>query len=481
VANDVLAACYACLRSGGLAGVVVGKAASLYYWTSRRSLRLWVLESMVGLAGCGAADVSVPAAIAPTSAQATRTRLVPTVPPPTATVYPTLVPTRTVSVPPTAEPTIRPLTIDERRQIFEEIWQTVDQHYLYADFRGVDWKAMREEYEPRVEADQTQEAFYGDMAEMVARLDDHHSRFLPPAAAQAQDASNSGYETTVGIGVVTQPKADGAFIQMVFPDSPAARADLRPRDRIIAVDGRPYAPSDGDFLGLTGSRVRLNVVRPGSKPRDVVLVRQEVQGRIAPYYRRFPGDIGYVWVPTLWVNDMDEQVSGALTELVADGRLHGLIVDVRANGGGWSKVLSGILSHFVRGQVGMFFDKRHVRPLVIAAPAGPDLRGLPLVVLVDHDTASYAEVLAAILQREAHAQVVGQPSSGNTETIYAYTLKDGSRLWLAQEGFRLQNGMDFEGAGVQPDSAVDVDWTRYSEDDDPQLLEALRLLGAGPK
>jgi C-terminal peptidase prc len=319
------------------------------------------------------------------------------------------------------------------------------------------------------------------MAEMVARLDDHHSRFLPPAAAQAQDATNSGYEVVVGIGVVAQPKADGAFIQMVFPDSPAARADLRPRDRIIAVDGRPYVSSDGDLQGPARTSVRLNVVRPGEKPRDVVLVRQEVQGRIAPYYRRFPGDIGYVWVPTLWVNDMDEQVSGALTELVADGRLHGLIVDVRANGGGWSKVLSGILGHFVRGQVGMFFDQRHVRPLVIAPPAGPDLRGLPLVVLIDHDTASYAEVLAAVLQREAHAQVVGQPSSGNTETIYAYTLKDGSRLWLAQEGFRLQNGVNFEGTGVQPDSTVDVDWTRYSEDDDPQLLEALRLLGAGPK
>jgi C-terminal processing protease CtpA/Prc len=77
--------------------------------------------------------------------------------------------------------------------------------------------------------------------------------------------------------------------------------------------------------------------------------------------------------------------------------------------------------------------------------------------------------------------IVGTPTSGNTETIYAYTLKDGSRLWLAQEGFRLQDGTNLEGAGVQPESTIDVDWTRYSEEDDPQLLEALRLLGAGPK
>src|SRR6185295_19574249 len=91
---------------------------------------------------------------------------------------------------------------------------------------------------------------------------------------------------------------------------------------------------------------------------------------------------------------------------------------------------------------------------------------------VDYETASYGEVLAAILQREDHALVVGTRSAGNTETIYATVLSDGSRLWLAEEAFRLQNGMNLEGVGVQPDSTVDVDWTHYSEDDDPQLLEA---------
>ena len=189
----------------------------------------------------------------------------------------------------------------------------------------------------------------------------------------------------------------------------------------------------------------------------------------------------YVTVPTLWVTDMHEQVNGALTDLVAEGRLNGLILDMRANSGGWSYVMSGLLSHFVRGQVGAFVNRQHVRPLVVPPPDGPDLRGLPLVVLVDNETASYGEVLAAILQREDHALVVGTRSAGNTETIYATVLSDGSRLWLAEEAFRLQNGMNLEGVGVQPDSTVDVDWTHYSEDDDPQLLEALRLLGAGPK
>jgi C-terminal peptidase prc len=397
-------------------------------------------------------------------------------------------------VSPTSDPTAEPawtapaltatpdeLPLEERRLIFDEVWQTVQDEYLYADFRGVDWEGIRTVYAERIEEPQTREEFYGTMVELVAQLDDNHSRFVPPAAAQAEDVSTSGRETRVGIGVVVQPKQDGAFVQLVFPESPAARAGLRPRDRIVAVDGKPYAPGLSDLQGEAGTSVRLSVVRPGDKLRDVVVVRQEVRTHILPYYRRFPGDVGYVSIPTFWANDMGEQVSGALTDLVAAGPLRGVILDVRSNRGGWGEVLNEVLSHFVRGQVGVFFGRSYVRPLVVEPPAGPDLRRMPVVVLVDGETASYAEVLAAVLQREADARVVGTPSAGNTETIYAHTLRDGSRLWLAQESFRLQDGTNLEGDGVTPDSVVDADWTRYSEEDDPQLLEALRLLGAGPK
>ncbi|HWQ15623.1 MAG TPA: S41 family peptidase, partial [Roseiflexaceae bacterium] len=406
----------------------------------------------------------------------------PTAQPPAPTPPPTRAPTATAApTPPPPTPTLDVLPLEERRQIFEEVWRTVKEEYLYADFRGVDWDGLRAVYAERIEAEQSREEFYATMVELVSQLDDNHSRFVPPAAAQAEDIITSGRETRVGIGVVVRPKVDGAFIQLVFPDGPADRAGLRPRDRIVAVDGRPYTLADGDLRGEAGSEVRLSVVRPGAKLRDVVVVRQEVRAHILPYYRRFPGDVGYVAIPTFWANDMGEQVSGALTDLVASGALRGVILDVRSNRGGWGEVLNEVLSHFVRGQVGVFFGRDYVRPLVVAPPAGPDLRGVPLVVLVDGETASYAEVLAAVLQREAGAMVVGTPSAGNTETIYAHTLSDGSRLWLAQESFRLQDGANLEGVGVMPSVLLESDWTRYSEEDDPQLLEALRLLGAGPK
>jgi C-terminal processing protease CtpA/Prc len=138
-------------------------------------------------------------------------------------------------------------------------------------------------------------------------------------------------------------------------------------------------------------------------------------------------------------------------------------------------VLVSVLSHFVRGEVGGFFDRHSTRPLVVKEGSGPDLRGLPMVVLINNATSSYAELLAAIVQAEAHAYVIGIPSPGNTETIYAYELSGGARLWVAQEGFRLSNGINLEGKGVQPDLVMDPDWTR-SELEDPHILEAMRYL-----
>ncbi|GAB4446186.1 MAG: S41 family peptidase [Chloroflexi bacterium OHK40] len=402
-----------------------------------------------------------------------------TEPPPSQTPTSLPLPSHTPAPPspsPAPAPSPTPISMQLRQQIFTEVWTTIDENYLYPDFGGVDWNAVRAEFEPRV-AQGSDEAFYQLIGAMVGRLGDDHSRFLPPSAAQREDALTSGREEQVGIGVIALPLSDGLLIQHVFPGSPAERAGLRPRDRIVAIDGRFYARQE--LEGPEGSTVRLTVVRPGAESRDVVITRRRVEGRIAPIVRRLPGEIGYVSVTTLWVSDMDRQVTDALAGLVADGALRGLVLDLRSNPGGWRSVLTGILGHFVRGDVGSFTSRKGDVPLRIGPGAQPDLRGLPLVVLVDAGTASYAELIAAVLQRQAGAVVVGAPTAGNTETIYSYELSGGARLWVAQEGFRLRDGSVIEGIGVQPDIAVLDDWTRFSEADDPGMDVALGLLTRG--
>lgn len=458
-----------------------------------RLVYLCLVLLIPGLAGC---NLRLPVALG--SSQTTP-------PQPTGTPVPTLVPTATPSATPTPTPTLTktptitpspsptqtvvsftptvatpdpvPTLLPEaqRLQLFEEVWSTVDEHYLYPDFQGLDWDAVHAEFEPQVAAAQTNEAFYDLLTAMVERLGDQHSRFLAPSAAEEEDALSTGFEANVGIGVITVPTTHGALIQQVFPNSPAAQAGLQARDRIVAINGKP-TNGGNDIHGPEGTQVQLSVVRPGEEVRNIILTRRPVEGRVTPIAHRLEGDIGYLAITTLWVNDMDDQVSGALTDMVVERPLRGLILDLRSNPGGWRDVLVGILSHFVRGEVGAFFDQRSETPLIVEAGSGPDLRGLPLVVLVDRNTSSYAELLAAILQAEANAPVIGLPLAGNTETIYAYELAGGARLWVAQEGFHLRNGTNLEGHGVQPDVVMNADWTRYSEETDPYILEALRYL-----
>jgi C-terminal processing protease CtpA/Prc len=104
------------------------------------------------------------------------------------------------------------------------------------------------------------------------------------------------------------------------------------------------------------------------------------------------------------------------------------------------------------------------------------LRGLPVVVLIDRSTASYAELLAAVLQQESRATVIGLPSAGNTETIYAYEITGGARLWVAQEVFQLNDGRDLEGRGVQPDIQPTSDWTRFRFEADPWIALAFEQI-----
>ncbi len=378
---------------------------------------------------------------------------------------------------PTATPR-PPLSAEQRQELFNDVWQTIDEHYLYEDFHGVDWAAIRAAYAPKIAAATNDDDFYHLLEALVAELDDEHSRFAPPVEARTEDALASGTDSYVGIGVLTNVEDAAAFITLVFPDSPAAEAGITRGDRIIAVNGQPFTTTDA-IRGPEGSQVQLTVQAPQADPRELALTRRAVVGRITPSSERLPNapEIGYLLIPSLWADDMHTQVISQLAELQAqDPPLAGLIIDLRGNGGGWRSVLQGLLSQFVEGDVGEFYSQSSAYPLNINSGVEFELfQDLPLVVLVDHNSASYAEVLAAALQY-AGATVIGTPSQGNTETIFQYNFDDGSRLWVAQEGFRLPNGTNLEGVGVQPDYRIEEDWTQYSIPNDPAILTAIAVI-----
>ena len=409
---------------------------------------------------------------------------------PTATSEPTLTlePSPTAQPSPTVEPTSSPtpeitptpktpLTAEQRQTLFNDVWQTVNEHYLYPDFNGVDWQQVRADFEPQVQAAASDDDFYTVLTSMVEKLNDNHSRFAPPEDARQEDAISSGTDSYVGIGVLSVHEENAAFVSLVFADSPAYEAGIQRGDRIIAVDGQPFKDVN-QIRGAAGTQVTVTVRSPQAEPRDITMTRRAVVGKIVPQTRRLPNaqNIGYMLIPSLFSNDMHTLVISDLANLQSDGGVDGMILDLRANGGGWRGVLEGILAQFTQGNVGTFYSQGNAYPLEIEAGTQyATYHSKPLVILIDSGTASNAEVLCGVLQEQG-ALVIGTPSSGNTETIFQYNFDDGSRLWVAQEGFKLLDGTNLEGKGVQPNITISDDWTQYSLPNDPAILQAIAFI-----
>lgn len=388
-------------------------------------------------------------------------------------------------IPEQGSPTATIISADERRQVFEDVWNTVNDNYLYPDFNGINWNAQKAKYEPLALAAKCSDQYYDLIDEMITDLGDQHSRYESPADAQAEDQAVSGTENYAGIGVLNQIVEDknALLVIYVFPGSPADKAGLKRRDLILGMNGQNWTDIQRQRLelrGLPGTTVTPIVQSPGAQPRNVAIVRAQVSGKVYPTLERLSADptIAYLVIETFDQDDMDTLVENSLKQLLADGKpLNGIIIDVRGNGGGLISVMENLVGEFMIGKAGSF--QSHGQSMDFNPPKGAlynQLKNVPLVVLVDKDTVSAAEMFSGALQGRGRAKIVGVTSAGNTETIVPYDMQDGSRLWVAEEGFHLLNGSMLEGKGVVPDAEIKVDWENYSEAQDPHILKAIDIL-----
>ena len=393
----------------------------------------------------------------------------------TATSTPSPTPTQTFTPTPTPTdtptPTPAPTTSPQKFALFEEIWKTVKDKYVYEDFNGVDWLAVYQEFYARLTLGVSSKGFYAAMREMIARLNDDHSIYFSPSEVEEQLAIYEGEKDYVGIGVFTVPVIEKRYVTVILPfrDSPAEKAGLQPHDRILAVNGEPIITEDGkvqDLLsGSEGTYVTLTVQTPGQEARYVTLKRERVAATIPVPHHIFstPGGkrIGYLLVVSFSDRNVDERVGKALKQLSAEPPLDGLILDLRVNQGGEYSTASGVLSYFTAGKLGYFTDRYGKKRWWSVSPKNVGgSQSLPLVVLVGDYTVSFGEIVAGVLQDRGRAYLIGEVTEGNVELLWGYPFRDGSVLLLAHERFVPANhpDQDWEKSGIIPDLVVPTDW-----------------------
>jgi carboxyl-terminal processing protease len=371
---------------------------------------------------------------------------------------------------------------DFRIALFDGVWEGIRDVYVDPDTNGLDWDAIGDEYAPLIIQTDNAHEVYDLLREMVGLLDDPFTSFYAPEDL----GDRAAYDPTYGgIGALLDTStagedSPGLRILYVFEGGSAKESGIAARDSIVGVEGDACARIV-DIRGPEGSEVTLTVVSPGEAPRDITLERRRINPLILPEARRLAADpsVGYLQVLALSGQEAVDGTEQALTRFLRDDPITGLIIDLRASNQGAPRVVIELLGAFVEGEVGEFHSRRGNEPITVEASELADrYADMPLVVLVDEDTEADAEQLAAILQDQGRATIVGTQTSGQTHGATSVEFLEGSLLQIVVFGFQLPDGRTLEGEGVSPDVAVEADWLGYREAEDPFLVAALEVIEA---
>ena len=320
------------------------------------------------------------------------------------------------------------------------------------------------------------------IAGAVRALNDPFSAYLDPRAYRQFLDQGRGQVSGIGVEVVDDPR--GLRIVRVVPNAPAARAGLARGNVIVAVQGqsiagRPSRVSSAMIRGKPGTAVRLTVMA-GSRRRDVRVVRARVFASVSARMQTVRGVRFGVDTLSSFTSGVHAELRRAIESQLKRGA-RGIVLDMRNNGGGPLTEAVLVSSIFVAKGPVVSTDGRTRPRKVYEATGGAIKRPFKVVVLVNHDTASAAEIVAASLQERRGAKVVGARTFGKGVFQAVEELSNGGALditvgrYFTPNGRNLGGGGTKRGAGVAPD--VPVPSPRPGQPDG-SLDVALRTLAA---
>jgi carboxyl-terminal processing protease len=293
------------------------------------------------------------------------------------------------------------------------------------------------------------------IAGMVSSLHDPYSTYLSPKEFKGFDQPAS----FAGIGVSVDPTPAGLKVARVFNSSPAQRAGLKTGDTIVAVNGRslrgvPASTSTALIKGPPGTSVRLTLTAKAAPKRTVTVTRATIsEPVVASALRTVHGvKLGWVYLATFSEGSHGE-LYDAVRGLLKQGA-RGLVFDLRADGGGLVSEARLVASIFVPSGVIVTTRGRTQPTVVLTAAGGAISTRTPMVVLVDHNTASASEIVTAALQDHHRATVVGTHTYGKGVFQELEPLSGGGAIKITVGEYYTPNGRNLGGSGVKEGAGV---------------------------
>jgi carboxyl-terminal processing protease len=286
---------------------------------------------------------------------------------------------------------------------------------------------------------------------------DPHSSYLNPDELKEMKVSNRGEFGGLGITVTM----DGDFVKVISPleDTPAFRAGLKPGDLIShldgeAIKGKKIHKAVSLMRGKPGTFIRLTINRVGMEPFDVDIRRAVIKVKSVRWH--LEGDVGYIRV----VSFTEKVASGIDTamEAIIDGlgdRLAGIVLDLRSNPGGLLHQSLTLSDAFLEeGIIVSVKGRRSGSQRVFEAERGDLADGLPIVVLIDPGSASASEIVAAAMQDNHRATIMGQRSFGKGSVQTITPLPQEGALRLTTQLYFSPAGRAIQARGITPDIEI---------------------------
>jgi carboxyl-terminal processing protease len=322
---------------------------------------------------------------------------------------------------------------------------------------------------------------------MVGELDPH-SQFMTAEEFEDLRIATEGNYSGIGVEVTIEDE----LLTVIAPldGSPAARAGIRPGDRILSIDGEPVRAALEDAIasirGDPGTIVKLGVGRePNPQPLEFTLVRAMVSVHSVRFGMLEPG-YGYLRISQFSESTgQDTEAAVRALEDEAGGRLRGLVLDLRNNPGGVLDAAVEVSDCFLeKGTIVSAEGRSAESRFRMEAMSGDLSRGTPIAVLVNEGSASAAEIVAGALRDNGRARLLGQKTFGKGSVQTVLPLEDGQALKLTTSRYFTPSGISIHERGIEPDVPLPLPeaplpGANQADAHDPEVRAAVAWLKTG--
>ena len=320
----------------------------------------------------------------------------------------------------------------------------------------------------------------GIYAGMMNGLGDPYSIYYTKEEYKALNEETEGKYSGIGASVSQNPNTKIITIVNVFDNSPAKEAGLMSGDIIYKIDGEEVVGGDLDLIvktkirGEEGSQFTMTVLRGDDRKEvELELTRRTIEVQTVST-KMLEDDIGYIAVSQFDALT-SEQFKAGIENLQSQG-MNKLVVDLRGNPGGLLDQVVDMLDYILPEGLILYTEDKNGEGEEFYSDDKDEL-DIPMVVLVNENSASASEVFTGTFKDFGWGKVVGKTTFGKGIVQNVLPLGDGTAVKITTQHYYPPSGYDLHGVGIEPDVEVDLDeGAVIGEDSDNQLITAIEIL-----